>query len=159
VDVSVIKGNVTIANSYGPISVENVQGKLTISGRNNGLDVQKVEGDVSVQNSYQNVSINDARGAVNLSSRNSDLSLSFDRAPEKDISISHQYGNVRLELPSTSSFGIDAQTQFGNVDTDFDGIDRSTSNRQASLRGRVGTGGPQITINTRNGDIHIDRRG
>jgi DUF4097 and DUF4098 domain-containing protein YvlB len=159
VDVSAVKGNVTISNSYAPISVENVGGTLTVTGRNNALDLKDIEGDLRAQNSYQSVTVNDARGAVSLSSRNSDLWLSFERLPQKDISISHQYGNVRLELPSTASFSVDAETEYGQVETEFEDLDRSTSNRRASLRGRVGTGGPQITIDTRNGNIHLDRRG
>lgn len=159
VDVSGVKGNATISNSYAPISVEDVQGELTVTGRNNGLDLMRIEGDLKAESSYQNVTISDARGAVSINSRNGDLVLSFERPPQKDISISSRYGNVRLELPSTSSFNIDARTEYGSVDTEFEGLDRSTSNRVASLRGRLGSGGPQIAITTRNGDIHLDRRG
>jgi hypothetical protein len=159
VDVSSVKGSVTISNSYAPISVENVEGTLTVTGRNNSLDIQDVQGDVKAQNSYQNVTINDARGGVSLTSRNSDLFLSFDRPPEKDISISHQYGTVRLELPSASSFSIDADTEYGQVESQFEGLDSSRSNRRTSLKGSVGAAGPQITINSRHGNIFLDRRG
>src|SRR5207248_815614 len=98
VDVSGVKGNATITNSYAPINVENVQGQLTINGRNNSIDVQHVEGDVHADSSYQNVNIRDARSAVKISSHNGDLTLSFDRPPQKDIAISSRYGRVTLEL-------------------------------------------------------------
>jgi hypothetical protein len=159
VDVFGVKGDVTISNSYAPISVENVQGALTVTGRNNGLDVQNVEGDLRAESSYQNVTIDDARGAVNLNSRNGDLSLSFERSPQKDILISNRYGNVRLQLPSNSAFSIDAQTEYGRVDSEFEGLNQSTSNRESSLRGRVGVGGPQITVTTRNGNIELNTGG
>ncbi len=159
VEVSGVRGNATISNSYAPISVENVQGELTVTGRNNGLDIEHIDGDVRAESSYQNVNITDARGGVSLNSRNGDLALVFERSPQKEISISSRYGNVRLELPSTSSFTLDAHADYGQVDTEFEGLDRSTSNRDGSIRGRIGQGGPQITITTRNGDIHVDRRG
>ena len=127
--------------------------------RNNGLDIEHVEGDVRAETSYQNVNVTGARGAVSLNSRNGDLTLVFERPPEKEVSISSRYGNVRVELPSTSSFSVDAHAEYGQVDTEFEGLDRSASNRDGSLRGRVGQGGPEIRITTRNGDIHIDRRG
>ena len=159
VDVSDVKGNATISNSYAPISIEKVQGEVTVTGRNNGLDIDDVQGDLKAESSYQNVSIRDARGSVSLNSRNGDLSLTFERPPEKDITISNRYGNVRLELPSTSSFRIDSRTEYGNTNSEFDGIESAkTSNREAVLRGRVGQGGPLITITTRNGDIHLDKR-
>jgi DUF4097 and DUF4098 domain-containing protein YvlB len=159
VDVLGVKGNATISNSYAPISVENVQGEVTVSGRNNGLDLSRIEGDLRAESSYQNVAISDARGAVTVNSRNGDLSLTFERPPEKDISISSRFGTVRIALPSSSSFTLDARTEFGQVSSEFEGVDRSSSSREASLRGSVGVGGPQITITTRNGDIRLDRRG
>ncbi|MBI2149671.1 MAG: DUF4097 family beta strand repeat protein [Acidobacteria bacterium] len=159
VDVSGVKGNAAISNSYASISVDNVEGELTVTGRNNGLDIEHVQGGLKAESSYQNVSISDARGGVSLNSRNGDLYLSFERPPEKDISVSNRYGNVRIVLPSASSFSIDARTEYGEVDSEFENIDRSRSNRDASLRGRNGRGGPRITITTRNGNIELSRRG
>jgi len=158
VDVSGVKGGATIANSYAPISVENVQGDLTISGRNNSVDVQHVDGDVRADSSYQNVNIRDAKGAVTVNSRNGDLLVSLVRPPQKDISISSRYGTITLELPANSAFNIDAHTEFGQVDAEFEGLSIDRSRRERSARGRIGQGGPQITISARNGDIHLSRR-
>jgi Putative adhesin/Domain of unknown function (DUF5668) len=158
VDVSGVKGNATISNSYAPITVENVQGELTITGRNNSVDVQHIEGDLRADSSYQNVTIRDARGAVTVNSRNGDLLVSFVRPPQKNILISSLYGNITLELPPNSPFTIDARTEFGQIDSEFEGLNTSRSNRERSLTGRFGQGGPQITISARNGDIHVERR-
>src|SRR6266571_601153 len=159
VDVSQVKGNATIANSYGPISVEQIQGELTITGRNNSIDVEHIEGDIKADSSYQNVNIRDARGAVTVNSKNGDLMLSFVKPPQKDIAVSARYGNVTLELPSAAVFSVDAHTEYGQVDSEFDGLNTTKSNRERSLSGRIGQGGPQITIALRNGDIHLSRRG
>jgi len=159
VDVSGVKGNATISNSFAPITVENVQGDLTINGRNNSLDVQRVDGDLRAESSFQNVTIRDARSSVNINSRNGDLLLSFVRPPQKNIQISSRFGNVTLELPPGSSFTIDARTQFGQVDSEFEGLSTNRSNRERSLSGHFGQGGAQITISARNGDIHLARRG
>jgi DUF4097 and DUF4098 domain-containing protein YvlB len=159
VEVSGVKGNATIDNSYAPINVENVQGNLTINGRNNSIDIQHVEGDIRADSSYQNVTINDARGAVTVTSRNGDFRLSLDAPPQKDISVTARYGNVMLELPSGSSFSVDAHTQFGQVYSEFEGIQTIDSRRERSLTGRFGQGGPQITVSLRNGDIRLEKRG
>jgi hypothetical protein len=162
VDVAGVKGNATITNSYAPINVENVQGNLTITGRNNPIDVQHVEGDLHADSSYQNVNIRDARSAVTITSRNGDLTLSFDRAPAKDVSITARYGNVTLDLPSSASFVLDARTEFGRIDSEFEEVnttDLSSNNRHKSMKARVGQGGPNITVELRNGDIHFGKRG
>jgi hypothetical protein len=158
VDASDIKGNATITNSYAPINVENVQGQLTINGRNNGVDVQHIQGDITANSSYQNVNMRDARAAVAISSRNGDLTLSFDTPPQKDIVITARYGSVTLELPSSSSFVVDARTEYGQIDSDFDGLNHDSTRRSKAVTGQVGRGGPKITIDLRNGDIHLGRK-
>jgi hypothetical protein len=159
VDVSGVKGNASIENSYAPINVENVQGALTISGRNNSIDVQHVEGDIRTDNSYQNLSIKDPRGAVAVTSRNGDVFLSFDRPPEKDVSIDSRYANVTVQMPSSSAFRIDARTEYGNVESDFEGLTIDRSSRQRIMSGQVRQGGPQLNISTRNGEIRLQSGG
>src|SRR5207244_8680216 len=80
------------------------------------------------------------------------------RPPQKDFSISSRYGTITLELPANSAFNIDAHTEFGQVDSEFEGLSIDRSRRERSARGRIGQGGPQITISARNGDIHLSRR-
>jgi hypothetical protein len=159
VDVSGVKGSASIDNSYAPINVQDVQGELTITGRNNSIEVEHVEGDIRTDNSFQNVSIKDPRGAVTVTGRNGDLFVSFVRAPQKDVSISTRFANVTLELPSSSTFSVDARTEFGEVYSDFDGISTNTARRERSLNGVLGQGGPRLNITTRNGGIRLLKRG
>src|SRR5262249_388334 len=159
VDVSGIKGSASIVNAFAPINVQNIQGDLTISGRNNGVDVRHVEGDIRTDSSFQNVTIQDPLGAVTVTSRNGDLLLSFERPPVKNVSIASRFSNVTLELPSSSAFAIDAHTEFGEVESDFQGLTINRSNREKSINGDVSRGGPRLTISTRNGAIRIQKRG
>ena len=159
VDVSGVKGNVTITNAYAPINVENVQGELTINGRNNSIDVQHIDGDITADSSYENVTIRDPRSGVRVNSRNGELSVSFEKPPQKDVVISSRYGAVTLDLPSTSNFKIDARTQYGQIDSEFEGLTHNNSNREKSVTGEVGHGGPKISVELRNGDIHLGKRG
>jgi DUF4097 and DUF4098 domain-containing protein YvlB len=121
--------------------------------------VERVEGGVTVEASYQNVNVRDATGSVTVKNRNGEVVLEFVRPPQKDISISTQYGNVTLQLPSTAPFSIDAHTRYGSINSEFDGLNDVSSNRERSLRGRVGQGGPQINIDVRNGDIRLEKKG
>jgi len=159
VNVSDVRGNAAIDNRYAPINVENVHGDLTITGRNNSIDVQHVDGDIRADTSYQNVNITDPRGAVTVTSRNGDIVLSYDRAPEKEISIDTRYGSVTLELPSTSAFLVNARTEYGDVESDFDSLKIDRSTREKTVNGEARQGGPRLTINTRNGDIRLRKRG
>src|SRR5882762_594395 len=149
--VSEVRGNATISNAYGPITAENVSGDLRINGRNNSIEVRHVAGSVTADASYQNVTIRDASGPITVRNRNGDVVLEFVKPPDKDVSIVTQYSNVRLELPPSASFNIDAHTEHGSVSSDFEGPETRSSNRDRSLKGRVGSGGPNFNIETRNG--------
>jgi DUF4097 and DUF4098 domain-containing protein YvlB len=159
VEVSGVAGAAAIENSYAPIRVEDVKGALTITGRNNQLEVQRVEGDIHAESSYQNVSVRDPRGAVTLTGRNGDMFVSFDRPPEKDVSIDSSYANILVELPSDSAFRIDARTEYGEVFSEFDGLNINRANRERIITGEVSQNGPRFNISTRNGAIRIRRKG
>lgn len=159
VDISNVKGNAKVTNAYAPVNVDNVQGNLTINGRNNSLDIQHVGGDIAADSSYENVNITDPRGAVRITGRNGEMTLSFERPPEKDVNISAQYGTVTLDLPASSAFSIEARADYGEIESDFDGLNHDNTNRQRLVRGEVGHGGPKILIETRNGNIRLVKRG
>src|SRR4029078_7217669 len=81
--------------------------------------------------------------------------------PTKDVSLSMEFGDMRLNLPSNSAFSLEARTSFGNVHSEFGNLssDQSTSNQERSVIGRVGEGGPRIHLETRFGDIRLQKRG
>ena len=146
-------------NRNGKVSIQAVDGTQEVSNRYGQVDVHNITGNVSISNSYAAISVENVRGALTIDGRNGDLFMSLLSPPQKDIQISSRYGNVTLELPSNSSFSIDAQIEFGEIHSEFQGLKMATSNRERSLNGRVGTGGPQIIIAARNGTIHLGRKG
>ena len=96
---------------------------------------------------------------MKVNSRNGEVVVSFEKPPQKDTVISSRYGNVSVELPSTSIFKIDARTEYGQIDSEFDGLTHNNSNREKSVTGEIGHGGPRISIDLRNGNIHLGKRG
>jgi hypothetical protein len=94
-----------------------------------------------------------------VNGRNGDLLLSFDRPPQKDVSIQARYASVTIELPSSSAFRVDARTEFGDVNTDFEGLTINRDRRERIMTGEVRQGGPQLTITTRNANISLRERG
>jgi len=123
------------------------------------VEAQHIDGDLTVDSSHENVSIDDPKGAVKITSRHGDVQISFEKPPQKDIAVTTQYGTVTLDLPSASSFNVDARTELGEIESDFDGLNHDNSRRERVLTGQVGSGGPKIKIDLRNGNIHLGKRG
>jgi hypothetical protein len=159
IDVRKITGDVKVSNSFGRVTIDSVKGNAVISGRNNSIEVQHIEGDVKADSSFQNVNIRNAMGSIAVHSLNGDLLVSFSEPVQKPVLLSTRFGNVTIELPANASFSVDAHTQFGRIDSDFEGVAKDRSDfAKESVLGQIGRGGPQITVSTFNGNIHLVRR-
>jgi hypothetical protein len=159
VHVEDIGDTVTISNSFGPINVSNVRGELKIDGRNNEIDIEHVDKDIEVESAFQNVDIDDPKGAVKVKSRNGEVSVRLLQPPTRDVSISSEFGDVNIEFPDGSTFTADVHTRHGEVHSDFSELQSNSHNADHSLNGRVGTGGPTIKVESRNGEIRFTKRG
>jgi hypothetical protein len=159
VRVENLAGDQIINNRYGSVSVRDITGMVQISNGYGSVDIENIDGPLSVETSFDDVAIGNARGTVDVKNRYGEIELSLDQAPQSDITILGEFSDVALELPSNAAFSIVGQTRFGDIESDFEEIQLSRSRGDRSLSGRVGQGGPQIRIETRNGDIRLDRRG
>ena len=151
---------VRVDNRNGRVTIRDLDANQTVTNRYGEVQVSGVNGDVDVNNSFGEVRVNDVTGAISLRGRFGSMRLDLRDPPQKDITLNMEFGDVRLTLPSNSSFGIDARTTFGNVRSEFGNLneDRSSS-RERWSQGRVGTGGPQINVETRFGEIRLLKRG
>jgi hypothetical protein len=159
VHVDDVSDSVTIANSFGPINVANVRGELKISGRNNEIDIDHVEKDLDVESAFQNVDIRDPIGGVNVRSRNGEISVRLLHKPTRNISVSSEYGNVTIDVPSGSVFSADVSIRNGSIDSDFSELQSTSHNADHTLNGQVGNGGPNIRVDSRFGQVRLTKRG
>jgi DUF4097 and DUF4098 domain-containing protein YvlB len=151
---------VKLDNRNGRVSVQDLTGNQNVTNRYGEVEVQRIDGDVEVSNSFGSTVVNGVNGAINVRARFGEVRIELDNPPTKDISLSMEFGDMRIGLPSNSSFGIDARTAFGNVRSEFGSLTQENSaNRERSMTGRVGEGGPQIHLETRFGDIRLEKRG
>jgi LiaI-LiaF-like transmembrane region/Toastrack DUF4097 len=151
---------VKLDNRNGRVSVQDLAGNQTVTNRYGEVEVQRIEGDVEVSNSFGSTVVSGANGGINVNARFGEVRIDLDNPPTKDISLSMEFGDMRIGLPSNSSFGIDARTAFGDVRSEFGSLTRENSpNPKRSITGRVGEGGPQLHLETRFGDIRIQKKG
>ena len=94
------------------------------------------------------------RSSLRVNNRNGNVHVT-DLGGNQDITA--QFGNVTIELPSNSSFRINAHTELGRIDSDFGGLQTNKANHETFATGQVGQAGPQITISVHHGNIHVGR--
>jgi DUF4097 and DUF4098 domain-containing protein YvlB len=158
--VHVPKGSaVSLDNRNGRVSIRDLVGNQTVTNRYGEVDIQRVGGDVQVTNSFGSVDVRDAMGAITVKGRYGDVRVDLESAPRNDVALTLEFGDVRVRLPEGASFNLDARTAFGDVRSDFGSFTEDSSDRERVMRGQVGTGGPQMTLETRFGDIRLQKRG
>jgi DUF4097 and DUF4098 domain-containing protein YvlB len=151
-------------NRNGGVSVQDLAGSQSVMNRYGQVEVQGVEGDLEVTNSFGEITVRDVTGAITVNGRFGDIRVELQNPPQKDISLSLEFGDVRLGLPSNSAFGLEARTAFGNMRSEFgslteDSSDRGRGRARGLARSQIGEGGPQINVQTRFGDIRLQKRG
>jgi hypothetical protein len=160
VTVDDVSDSVSIANSFGPITAANIRGDLKINGRNNSIDIDHIEKDLEVESAFQNVDIRDPRGAVKVTNRNGEVSIRLLQKPTKDVSVTSEFGSVNIEIPAGSSFVADVHNRFGSIHSDFSELQSSAEhNSNRRMDGTVGSGGPTIRVESRNGEIRFRKKG
>ena len=158
VHISDVEGETQVVNKYALVSIENVRGGVRVVGQNNSVDLENV-GEVDVQTTYKDIVVRNPAGAVAIANRHGDVRLLFETPPVNDVSVTGEYVDVRIQLPSDSEFSVDVQIRSGSFDSDFEGIERVSSGRERRAVGEVGSGGPRITVQTNRGDVRFVSRG
>jgi hypothetical protein len=155
IDIEEIKGDTKVKNEFGSITAKNVQGSFAADARMTSIEVTQVENNVTIENQFQYVTLEDVKGAISVENRNGNVEIRYVEPPRNNIRVKNRFGEVKLVLPASSSFSMDARTRFSSVSTDFEELNRRDGPERNSLTGQVGSGGPEILIDNANGNIHV----
>jgi len=129
------------------VSVENVNGRVEVSGVAAQVEASTVNGSVEVREAAGEVEASAVNGSVEASLSSVD--------PEGRSRLHATNGSVRLTLPADVNAEIEASTVNGGVGCDFE-LDGGRKSRR-KLEGKIGTGGARFDLGTVNGSVNIDR--
>jgi len=155
VDIEEVRGDANVKNEFGAITAKSIQGSLSVDARHSSVEITRVENNVSVETQFQYVMLEDVKGAVYVKNSNGNVELRYVESPRNNIRVTNQYGEVKVILPSSSSFSIDARTRFASVSTDFEELRRRDEPERNTLTGQTGSGGPEIRIDNQHGNIQV----
>lgn len=136
--VRAVTGDVRASTTNGDARVVDVDGYVTARSNNGDVEVRGTTGLSGARSANGNVRVEvyALRGATDVTVGNGDLEAGV--APDLDASVLATVGNGDLE-----------------VEVELDGA--SVSRRQ--VRGRLGDGGPLLTLTSANGDVRLHALG
>jgi hypothetical protein len=137
-------GNQTIRGIYSRVEAT--------SGAGN-IGIEDVTGDVHVRTGAGNLDISNARRG--LVAETGAGNIGAEGNPKRDWRLQTGLGNIRLQVPETASFDVDARCGLGHISMkhEFKVRGSISSNR---VEGRVGDGGPSVRLENGAGNIDIN---
>ena len=172
IDISDVTGGLTLQGDFfGSTELEHINGPIHFTTTRtqfsaarlddefnvdkDSLNASELLGPVVLKTENKNITLDRIQGSADVSNRNGSVELTH--APPLDtISIQNQHGSVDLGLPGNVGFTLNAQTRNGDMENDFD-LSPVGDNDLHTLRGRIGGGGPTVTIATTDGDVTVRR--
>ncbi len=173
IDLTQVDGTVRLnGDFFGSMRLAGITKNVSIQTSRTTLEFAKLDGDLNLES--DELRVNNVLGPVKLTTRSKEIHLdgisgdlrvensnggvevhTSDAKPVGNIEINTQRGDVRLVLPSTSGFQVDAQTRRGDMRSDFEELQIKSDHGRSTMNGNVGKGGGRVQINSDNGDISI----
>lgn len=147
---------------------------LKLSAVNNGnIYVKGVNGDMEISNTNGAITLENIGGSVIADALNRDILVTFDSVnQDAPMAFTSLNGNLDVTFPSDFKCDIKARTENGNIYTDFEMTEKSTSDVKKSrnsngiykvtvdkwVAGEINGGGPEMLFKTLNGNVLIRKK-
>ena len=141
-------GKIQVQGSKGPLKTETVNGTVEIEDARGAIEAQTKNGSIRTQN---------MQGRLRANATNGRVRASFSTPPDGEVVLSTINGSVRLTLPAHTHANVVARTVNGSIATDFPLMVQGKIGKK--IEGKLGEGGPPITLSTVNGRIRISTLG
>jgi DUF4097 and DUF4098 domain-containing protein YvlB/uncharacterized membrane protein HdeD (DUF308 family) len=159
---------------HSAVVAKNVQGDLHITSSRRSIELSSISGELVVQTEQAPVSAEDARGPVDIQTTNGevvvknfhdsvhvetsyrDVTLATANQPVGDIEVENDHGEIKLVLPQSSQFQLEASSENGQIKP-VGFVELSPRGRD-SLTAALGDG-PSIRLRTSYKNIIIQASG
>jgi DUF4097 and DUF4098 domain-containing protein YvlB len=130
-----------------------LKGEMTMGGSQ--LEANNITGPFRIDTRSKDIKLTSYTGDVRIDNRNADVEL--EPTTMGSITVSNHDGPIRLTLPATANFQLDASARGGDIETDFD-VQVQNQHREAVAMTTVGKGGPKVELKTEHGTIEIKKK-
>lgn len=148
-EVHTVNGGLTLR---GPFS------QAAASAVNGGVHIENASGELELKTTNGNVKAIDVSGRIKARTTNGGITLSL-KTLTAELQAETTNGTIVMQLtsPQEISADLDARTTNGSISFDFPVTLQSLEKSKHRLQGRLGQGGPLISLKTVNGSIRLTR--
>lgn len=158
-------GGIRVADSEGEIKIGTSGGGIEVTGGSGSLKghtsggpvtVRAFSGPVSVSTSGGGITIENATGKVEGNTSGGGITVTLASKVTDEIRLSTSGGGVTVKVPEGAAFNLDASTSGGGVTCDLPVTVQGKIERNR-LKGPVNGGGPEVSLRTSGGSIHVKK--
>lgn len=145
--VSTVNGKLSITGPFGKVTAETVNGNVFAEKASGTLSFSTTNGDIEALSIKGNIKAETVNGSIKLQIT----------GLEEGIKAETVNGSITLQLGTAQELNADlgAETVNGSISVDFPITLQGLNKTKHALEGKVGNGGPRISLNTVNGSIHL----
>jgi DUF4097 and DUF4098 domain-containing protein YvlB/uncharacterized membrane protein HdeD (DUF308 family) len=151
-----IDGDVHIASSHGSIQLASIYGGLVVDSEQASVTADDARGSVDIQTSNGEVAVKNFQDSVHVETSFRDVMLVTANQPSADIEVENDHGEIKLVLPQSSQFQLEASSENGRIKPV--GFGELSSRSRDSLVAALGDG-PSIRLRTSYKNIIIQASG
>jgi DUF4097 and DUF4098 domain-containing protein YvlB len=140
-------GNIELSGRYADVRAGTTNGDVRLDSVQGSLELSTTNGSIKAQ---------DVLGRVKAGTTNGGITLGL-RDIKEEIEAGTTNGSITLRVEGDLNADLTARTTNGRVNTDFPITVQGTIGSRHRLEGRIGSGGPAISLHTTNGSIHITK--
>ncbi|MBV9404493.1 MAG: DUF4097 family beta strand repeat protein [Acidobacteriaceae bacterium] len=168
-DVRSTNGRITISRAAGNYDVNTTNGTIELEGVAGELHAETTNGSVRGQLKSGTIDANSTNGGIDFTiskpaehrtvravTTNGGITLALEEFHDNPISAQTTNGPVTLRLPADTNAQLSAHTSSARITSDLP-LSSGGDISKHEINGRLGNGGPQISLHTSTGGIHIEK--
>jgi DUF4097 and DUF4098 domain-containing protein YvlB/uncharacterized membrane protein HdeD (DUF308 family) len=141
-----ISGDLRIQSSNSNVQLASVAGDVQVDAEQCSINAEDVHGAVVIKTSHGNVAVKNFYEGVRVETSYRDVTLQAAGDPAGDIVVQNNHGQIKLVLPQSSQFRLDAQSASGQIQPI--GFVELGERVRDSLIAALGSDGPSIKLRT-----------
>ena len=141
-----IDGDLRVSSSNSNLQLSSIAGELDVQAEQCSVTVDDVKGSVAIETTHGDVVVKNFYEGVRVETSYRDVTLTTAQEPTGDIEVQNNHGQIKLVLPQSSRFRLDAQSANGQIQPiGFGQLEQKVRN---SLVSELGSDGPTIKLRT-----------
>lgn len=141
-----IDGDLRVLSSNSSIQLSSIRGDLAVQAEQCAVTVDEVGGGVGIQTSRGDVVVKNFHEGVHVETTYRDVTLISAAEPAGDIFVQNNHGQIKIIVPQSSRFKLDAQSLSGQIQQI--GFNQLAQTVRENLVAAVGQDGPTIKLRT-----------